>query len=262
MCVGSTLSPGMTDTASREQVSRRPTHRRESAPARTARRLFNVLASVCGLVALAIPFVLIMAVIKATSPGPVFFRQVRVGRNGRLFRIYKFRTMFESNPCAVPIVGTGEPASVTPVGDFLIRTKIDELPQLINVLVGNMSLVGPRPEIPEFVAKYSSEDRRIVLSVLPGLTDFASIRFRNEELLLSRQKEPFAYYELVLMRAKLRYCRLYVRRASLGLDLYLIAQTIVALASDFITEAVRALRRSRTALNLTRLFRRKSRKRR
>jgi lipopolysaccharide/colanic/teichoic acid biosynthesis glycosyltransferase len=257
VCLGSKLSPDMTGPASRKHVSRRPSHRRESAPARAARRLFNVLASVCGLVALAIPFVVTMAVIKATSPGPVFFRQVRVGRNGRLFHIYKFRTMFESNPSAVPIVGAGEPASVTPVGGFLRRTKIDEFPQLINVLVGNMSLVGPRPELPEFVAKYSSEDRRIVLSVLPGLTDFASIRFRNEELLLSRQKEPFAYYERVLMRAKLRYCRLYVRRASLGLDLYLIAQTIVALGFDFLTEAVRALRRSRTALNRTGLFRRK-----
>lgn len=241
----------MTDAASREQVSRQPSHRRESAPARAARRLFNVLASVCGLVALAIPLVVTMVVIKATSPGPVFFRQVRVGRNGRLFHIYKFRTMFQGNPSAVPLVGTGEPASVTPVGSFLRRMKIDELPQLINVLVGNMSLVGPRPELPEFVAKYSSEDRRIVLSVLPGLTDFASIRFRNEDLLLARQKEPLAHYERVLMRAKLRYCRFYVRRASLGLDLYLIAQTIVALGSDFLTEAVRALIRSRTALGLT-----------
>jgi lipopolysaccharide/colanic/teichoic acid biosynthesis glycosyltransferase len=175
-----------------------------------------------------------MVMIKATSPGPIFFRQIRVGRGGRPFSIYKFRTMVESGPSALPKIGVGEPGSVTPVGRVLRRTKLDELPQLINVLAGTMNLVGPRPEIPEFVAKYSAEDQRIVLSVAPGLTDFASIRFRNEEVLLAAQKDPLAYYERVLMPAKLRYYRFYVRRASVGLDLYLIAQTILALGGDLL----------------------------
>jgi len=199
-----------------------------------AQRVFNAVAAVLGLVVLAIPLVLVAAAIKATSRGPVFFRQLRVGRGGRLFNIYKFRTMVDNGSPEVPGIGIGAPATVTPVGRFLRETKIDELPQLINVLFGNMSLVGPRPELPEFVAEYSVRDRGIVLSVQPGLTDFASVRFRNEGLLLETQQDPLAYYHRVVMPAKLRYCRFYVRRASLGLDLYLIGLTILALGEDFL----------------------------
>jgi lipopolysaccharide/colanic/teichoic acid biosynthesis glycosyltransferase len=217
-------------------VARHRDGERSAAPGRAARRLFNGAAAAMGLVVLAVPLLLTMAAIKATSPGPVFFRQLRVGRGGRLFRIYKFRTMFEPHAGA-PGLSLGESGSVTPFGRLLRRSKIDELPQLINVLIGNMALVGPRPEIPEFVAKYSSEDQRIVLSVAPGLTDFASIRFRNEEQLLGRQANPRAYYERVLMPAKLRYYRFYVRRAGIGLDLYLIARTILALAGDLTARA-------------------------
>jgi lipopolysaccharide/colanic/teichoic acid biosynthesis glycosyltransferase len=231
--VESSLPCAMADSAGRAQVRRRAGHWRSAGFGIVARRFFNAIAAASGLVVLAIPFVLIMVAIKATSPGPVFFRQVRVGRGGRLFHIYKFRTMFERRS-GVSRIGVGEPTSVTPVGRFLRRTKIDELPQLINVLVGNMNLVGPRPELPEFVAKYSGEDRGIILSVAPGMTDFASIRFRNEELLLAAQQDPLAYYERVLMPAKLRYYRFYVRRASLGLDLYVIAQTVLALGRDFL----------------------------
>ena len=111
-----------------------------------------------------------------------------------MFRIYKFRTTFQSGS-SEQRTGIGEPVSVTSLGRFLRQTKIDELPQLINVLIGNMNLVGPRPELPEFVAKYSVSDQRIVLSVEPGLTDFASIRFRNEGLLLATQEDPLAYYQ-------------------------------------------------------------------
>src|SRR5262249_15375334 len=150
-----------------------------------ARRLFNVGAAVFGLVILAIPFAVIVAAIKITSSGPVFFRQLRVGRGGRLFRMYKFTTMVENGASAI---GIGTPASVTPLGRFLRETKIDELPQLINVLIGNMSLVGPRPELPEFVAEYPTQDRSIILSVEPGMTDFASIRYRKEGRLFASRR--------------------------------------------------------------------------
>jgi lipopolysaccharide/colanic/teichoic acid biosynthesis glycosyltransferase len=194
-------------------------------------RAFDRSVAALALVVLAVPFFVVMLATKLTSPGPIFFRQVRIGRFGRRFRIYKFRSMpVTSTPDAD--FGFGLPGTVTPVGRFLRRSKIDELPQLINVLVGDMNLVGPRPEIPEFVAKYPSADKRIVLSVAPGLTDFASIRFRNEEQLLARQSDRRGYYEQVLMPAKLRYCRFYVGRASFALDLYLIGRTFLVLGRD------------------------------
>jgi lipopolysaccharide/colanic/teichoic acid biosynthesis glycosyltransferase len=218
-----------------ESEAREPPSRRGAAGlCALARRVFNVGVAVFGLIVLAIPFVVIVMAIKATSPGPVLFRQLRVGRGGQLFQIYKFRTMVEDGVSHVPAIGIGMPASVTRLGRFLRETKIDELPQLINVLIGNMNLVGPRPELPEFVAEYPARDRSIVLSVEPGLTDFASIRFRNEGLLLGGQEDALDYYHRIVMPAKLRYCRFYVRRASLGLDLYLIGLTILAVGKDFL----------------------------
>jgi lipopolysaccharide/colanic/teichoic acid biosynthesis glycosyltransferase len=198
---------------------------------RRAWRAFDRSVAALALVVLAVPLFVVMLAIKLTSPGPIFFRQVRIGRFGRRFRIYKFRSMPVTSTSDADF-GFGPPGTVTPVGRFLRRSKIDELPQLINVLVGDMNLVGPRPEIPEFVAKYSDADRRIVLSVAPGLTDFASIRFRNEEQLLVRQSDRRGYYEQVLMPAKLRYCRFYVSRASFALNLYLIGLTFLALGRD------------------------------
>ena len=197
-----------------------------------ARRVFNVATAVFGLLVLAVPLTLIVAAIKSTSAGPAFFRQIRVGRGGRLFRIYKFRTMIENDAPEGEKVGIGAHGSVTLVGRLLRETKIDEIPQLINVIIGDMNLVGPRPELPEFVAEYSARDRRIILSVEPGLTDFASIRFRHEGMLLTAQEDALAYYHRVVMPAKLRYCRFYVRRASLALDVYLIGLTIFALSKD------------------------------
>jgi lipopolysaccharide/colanic/teichoic acid biosynthesis glycosyltransferase len=126
----------------------------------------------------------------------------------------------------------GGDTRVTRIGRFLRDTKIDELPQLINVLAGDMSLVGPRPEIPAYVERYSGRDRRIVFSVAPGLTDFASIRFRNESELLATKGDPLLYYETIIMPAKLRYCRLYIRRAGFQLDLWLLALTVRVLAQE------------------------------
>jgi lipopolysaccharide/colanic/teichoic acid biosynthesis glycosyltransferase len=114
---------------------------------------------------------------------------------------------------------------------------MDELPQLFNVLKGDMSLVGPRPEVPEYVAKYSERDRRVVLSVRPGLTDLASIRFRSENRLLASKPDPLVYYERVIIPLKLRYSRFYVRRAGPGLDLYIMALTARSLLADFCAAA-------------------------
>jgi lipopolysaccharide/colanic/teichoic acid biosynthesis glycosyltransferase len=130
-------------------------------------------------------------------------------------------------------------SSITRVGDFLRKSKIDELPQLVNILLGEMSFVGPRPEIPEFANKYRERDRQLVFSVLPGMTDFASIRFRNENELLARQMDPLSYYEQVIMPMKLRYYRFYIARASLRLDIYIMALTVRYLITDIVAHYFR-----------------------
>jgi lipopolysaccharide/colanic/teichoic acid biosynthesis glycosyltransferase len=196
-----------------------------------AKRLLDLTTAVLGLTIFAIPLVALAIAIKIDSPGPLIFAQLRVGQFGRTFRMFKFRTMIHQTDMEGGITVKGDPR-ITPIGRILRKSKLDELPQLINVLLGNMSLVGPRPELPEFVEKYSPADFAIVLSVRPGLTDFASIRFRNENELLARQVDPVAYYENVIMPAKLRYYRFYVRRAGVRLDLYILMSTFVASGKD------------------------------
>src|SRR5262249_30642546 len=154
-------------------------------------------------------------------------RQVRVGHHERLFRIYKFRTMREEGAGAAPIFVYSN--RLTALGRFLRRTKIDEIPQIINVIKREMNLVGPRPEIPEFVEMYSEKNKRIVLSVLPGMTDFASIRYRNEDQLLAAQRDPMRYYKDQVIPAKLRYSLFYVQHASMSMDIYIMLQTLAAL---------------------------------
>jgi lipopolysaccharide/colanic/teichoic acid biosynthesis glycosyltransferase len=194
-----------------------------------AKRIFDVTVTVTALVVLSLPLLFVALALKFFTPGPLFFRQTRVGRFGRHFQILKFRTMTAGVEGGVTI---GQNPRITSIGVVLRKWKIDELPQLLNVLVGEMSLVGPRPEIPAFVSKYPPADLEKVLSVRPGLTDFASIRFRNENELLAEQTDPIGFYETVLIPAKLRYCRLYVSRASLRLDLYIIAMTAAAIVRD------------------------------
>jgi lipopolysaccharide/colanic/teichoic acid biosynthesis glycosyltransferase len=195
------------------------------------RKFLNVSIAATALLILAIPLLLIAVLIKLTSPGPALFRQQRVGKFGRPFHILKFRTMmFESSPGAG--ITIGRDPRITSTGAFLRKTKIDELPQLINVLKGDMSLVGPRPELPEFVRQYPPEDLKLVLSTEPGLTDFASICYRNESEVLGQMENPRAYYERVVIRKKLRYSRFYVRRASISLDAYVIWLTIRSIMND------------------------------
>ena len=188
------------------------------------KRPFDIAASAIGLVLLA-PLLLGVALwIKKDSPGPVFFRQERVGLRGRLFRIYKFRSMRVDNTGLQITVGAD--TRITPSGHFIRAYKLDELPQLINVLIGDMSLVGPRPEVPRYVAQYPAHLKDLVLSVRPGITDLASVKYRSESDLLAASPNPEHSYVHEILPAKLALCEQYVRQRSFVLDLKIIAMTL------------------------------------
>ena len=177
------------------------------------KRTLDFTAAALGLLLLSPLLLGVALLIRIDSRGPVFFRQVRVGRYGQPFRIFKFRTMSHAPASA----GTSGPqltvagdARITRVGALLRRTKIDELPQLIDVLRGTMSLVGPRPEVPHYVQHYPPESRERVLSVRPGITDFASLRYRNENALLARASDPEREYVDVILPSKLQIGRAHV----------------------------------------------------
>lgn len=192
------------------------------------KRLFDLVFSALALVVLAPVLVVVAAWVAADSPGGVFFRQTRVGRNGKLFRIYKFRTMQALAEAAGPAITVGADERITRAGGWLRRTKIDELPQFINVLLGEMSVVGPRPEVPRYVAQYPQSVRDLVLSVRPGITDRASIEFRDESHLLGQSSNPEQTYVEQILPIKLRYATEYVQSQTLWGDLKLIANTVSA----------------------------------
>ena len=192
-----------------------------------AKRLFDVVLSALGLLLLAPLLLLIALWVKLDSPGPVLFRQERVGRNGRPFLIHKFRTMRVDK--AGPQITVGADPRITRSGRLLRASKLDELPQLWDVLRGAMSLVGPRPEVPRYVAMYPAELREIVLSVRPGITDLASLEFRHESELLASAADPEREYVEVVMLQKLALARRYVETASLAQDLRIIWRTLLAL---------------------------------
>ena len=188
------------------------------------KRLFDIAASAIGLLLLA-PVLLGIAVwIKRDSPGPVFFRQQRIGRHGQPFRIYKFRSMRQDNAGLQITVGADD--RITRSGHFIRAYKLDELPQLINVLLGDMSIVGPRPEVPRYVALYPADVRAEVLSVRPGITDLASVQYRSESTLLAQSSNPEQTYVDTILPAKLALCRQYVRERSFWLDLRIIGMTL------------------------------------
>jgi lipopolysaccharide/colanic/teichoic acid biosynthesis glycosyltransferase len=193
------------------------------------KRLFDLLVACAGLVLLSPVLIAIAVAIKLDSPGPVFYRQHRVGRGGTPFRIHKFRTMLHNPNDRGPQITAGADPRITRVGVFLRRTKLDELAQLIDVLQGSMSLVGPRPEVPRYVALYPRELRDKVLSVRPGITDIASIEFRDESALLAKAADPEQEYVNVVMPEKLRLAASYVDRASFATDLHLIVRTLAML---------------------------------
>lgn len=196
------------------------------------KRGFDVVVSALAM-ALVSPLLLACAVwIKLDSPGPVMYRQPRVGRNGRVFRIRKLRTMrVATTEDGAQLTAAGD-RRITASGAVLRRYKLDELPQLLDVLVGNMSLVGPRPEVPRYVAAYPDTVRDTVLSVRPGMTDLAAIRYRNEDRILGAAADPEAYYVQQILPDKLRYYVAYASEHSLRGDLCIIARTLKAIVSD------------------------------
>ena len=192
------------------------------------KRFFDILVSAIGLVITA-PIMLGAALaIRASSPGPILFRQSRVGRSGRLFDILKFRSMRPAPSGTGPEITVGNDQRITPVGAFLRKWKIDELPQLINVLKGDMSLVGPRPETPKYVALYPDDLRRQILSVRPGITDMASIKYRYESEVLAEQSDPERYYNEVILPDKLAMGVDYARRPTVWNDIGIIFKTALA----------------------------------
>ena len=195
------------------------------------KRLFDIVASGFGLIVLS-PLFLILAVwIKLDSPGPVFYRQVRVGRDNRDFRIFKFRSMRVGADKGSLVTIGGHDPRVTRSGYIIRKLKLDELPQLINVFVGDMSLVGPRPEVRHYVDYWTPEQMR-VLSVRPGITDPASIKFRNENELMEQAEDPEKYYIKVIMQEKIKLYLEYVNNHSFLGDIGLIFKTFWTIVSE------------------------------
>lgn len=191
------------------------------------KRAIDLTVSAIALL-VALPFLLTASLaVRLSSPGPILFRQRRVGRNGGVFEILKFRTMRVAQDTTNSIT-VGRDMRITPVGHFLRQSKIDELPQLVNVLCGDMSLVGPRPEVPHYVELYPSDLRNRILSVRPGITDRASIKYRNEAELLARQPDPDKYYRSVVMPDKLQLAAQYADRVSVAEDIRIIFDTLRA----------------------------------
>ena len=188
------------------------------------KRIFDIVASGFGLLVMSPVFLILAIWIKLDSKGPVFYRQVRVGRKNRDFRIFKFRSMrVGADKMGLISVGGHDPR-VTRSGYFIRKYKLDEFPQLINVFIGDMSLVGPRPEVRKYVDLYTSEQMQ-VLDVRPGVTSLASIRYRNENELLEKVEDSDQYYINVVMQDKLAIDLEYIRNVSFGYDIRLVFQT-------------------------------------
>lgn len=192
------------------------------------KRVFDFVFSFIGLCFLVPFFILISVIVKIDSRGPVFYLQQRVGRGGRLFHLFKFRTMHtEADKLTAITVGKRD-SRITHVGYYLRKYKLDELPQLINVVKGDMSLVGPRPELKKFVDLYTKEQRDVIL-VRPGITDLASIEYRNENELLEGKADPIDFYIREIMPHKLELNRHYIQHQSFGLDLKIIFTTVFSI---------------------------------
>lgn len=195
------------------------------------KRLFDIVASGLGLLVLSPLFLLLAIWIKLDSKGPVFYRQVRVGRNNKDFRIFKFRSMrMGSDKGSLVTIGGHDPR-ITRSGYFLRKFKLDELPQLINVFIGDMSLVGPRPEVRHYVDYWTSEQMH-VLDVRPGITDPASIKFRNENELMEKAEDPEKYYIEVIMQEKIKLYLEYVNNHSFFYDIGLIFKTFFVIVKE------------------------------
>lgn len=190
------------------------------------KRAFDLLGAGLALLLLS-PFMLVIALwVKLDSRGPVFFRQERVGRHGVLFRIHKFRSMVADAPQRGLALTVGDDARITRAGRWLRRTRLDELPQLIDVIAGHMSLVGPRPEVPQYVAHYPPALRERALSVCPGITSPAALMFLDESELLARSADPEREYVEVILPRKLQCAADYAERATLRSDFGVLMRTL------------------------------------
>lgn len=215
---------GLTSTPPLEHAAARP------AAYRAAKRALDVLAAVIGLVVFSPVLLLAALAVRFDSRGPVLFRQQRVGRNFVPFTIYKFRTMVVDAPARGGPLTAGADPRITRVGRVLRKTKLDELPQMFNVLVGDMSLVGPRPEVPRYVERFR-DDYMPVLAVRPGLTDPASIKYRDESAILAASADPERHYLEHILPDKIAISREYLSRATLASDLAVLVRTFVRIAS-------------------------------
>ncbi|WP_026885798.1 sugar transferase [Clostridium beijerinckii] len=193
---------------------------------KVVKRIFDFICSTLGLIVLS-PILIVIAIrIKTDSDGPVFFKQIRIGEKNKEFEILKFRTMVVDAEKLGRQITVGNDSRITKIGAFLRKYKLDELPQLINVFKGDMSLVGPRPEVPRYVKMYNEEQRR-VLEVKPGITDLASIRYRDENDLLGEAENPDDFYINTIMPDKLALNLEYINKNNIFLDIYIILKTIV-----------------------------------
>lgn len=194
-----------------------------------SKRLFDCACAGLGLMLLSPIFLVVALAVRLDSPGPVFFRQVRIGWQGKPFRIHKFRTMKVEQDRAASQITIGRDPRITRVGHILRKTKLDELPQLIDVIAGSMSLVGPRPEVPRYVDHYPDDLRRIVLSVRPGITDETSLKFIDEADLLAVADDPEEMYINRILPIKLRYHAEYVCNRTMMGDFGIIISTIFSM---------------------------------
>ncbi|WP_367913178.1 sugar transferase [Leadbetterella sp. DM7] len=189
------------------------------------KRIFDIVMSFIGLLLLSPVFLFLAVWIKLGSKGPVFYRQTRVGKNNKDFQIYKFRSMYiDSDKGGLITIGGRDPR-VTRSGYYIRKYKLDEFPQLINVIKGEMSIVGPRPEVRKYVNLYTKEQLRVI-EVRPGITDIASIKYRNENELLEKAENPEKYYIEVVMQDKLKYNLEYIGQQSFFFDIKLILNTL------------------------------------
>ena len=194
-----------------------------------AKRVFDLIFVVPGLVLLFPFFMLVSLLIKLDSKGPVLFKQTRVGMGGKSFQVLKLRTMVVDVEQQGDKITIGGDPRITKAGIFLRKYKLDELPQLFNVLIGEMSLVGPRPEVPEYVAFYPEKMKKIVLSVPPGITDRASIEYKDENEILANSNDPIKDYREKILPIKLDYYKKYVQKRSLWIDFILIFSTFYSI---------------------------------
>lgn len=193
------------------------------------KRLFDIAGSALALAVFSPVLIVVSLLVRLDSSGPILFRQARVGRQGRIFLIKKFRTMNGLPDSSATLVTSDGDSRITRIGKWLRKSKLDELPQLLNVLRGEMSFVGPRPEVPKYIEYYPPASREKILSVRPGITDEAAILFRDESGLLARTDEPEKVYLEKILPAKIALYEKYVDQQSLMLDLGIIIRTVAAI---------------------------------